>query len=168
MDLNNPLNQGGEVQQAVAPVDINGNAQSSRQYDMSYVERLCVLVMLGAVGATFNVRLRQATGSDDGGEKNLDIPADRIYKSADANSAPVADDTDLASGVLAVPADADNSVYCIEVLQGDLDSDNDFSHVSIDLTDPGAATVVGVVVVAAKSATSHNTGKPSIAEDDPA
>ena len=66
----------------------------------------------------------------------------------------------ISSGIVDVEGSDSDLVLLIEVRANDLDIEDDFSHITIESTDPGMATIVGIVAVhyPPRYADTDNTG----------
>lgn len=126
----------------VAPVDTNGVGASGDKVSLKNYEHCVIAITVGSsegnVGA---VTLKQATLVDGTGSKALAFTS--MWKIA-SNAT---DDTETLTAVTSNTFDigaAAYEKYFIEIDAEDLDIDNDFDVLGVELADPGSAMIVGV------------------------
>lgn len=125
----------------VAPVDINGAGATSDIVNLENYSHATVIVQLGAVGAACAVTLRQAKDVSGTDEKAL---AFSEYYTV-SNTVDVPAKTSATS--LTIAATDDNKKFIFEIEASQLDAANDFSCISCDIADPGAATIAGIDII---------------------
>ena len=119
------------------PVDINGAGHVGDYYNMKYYGKCIFILQQGAVGgvATPAVTLLQATSAAGAGAKALSFTK-RWTKVALTGT--VFTETAVASDTYNQPAVA-NTMNVLEVDAEELDTDNGFTYVSVNVADPAGA-----------------------------
>lgn len=118
-----------DVLTKIDPASYN-SVQNSGWVTLDRVDRAVAVATVGAMTAsgTLDMKLRQA--KDASGTAAKDIPGKAIVQVTQAGG-------------------GSNKVYAIEVRGIELDTENGFSHVSVQLTPAVAASIVGVLVLGA-------------------
>lgn len=137
------------IKLANPPVDGNTAAIVGARVSMAKGERVTFLAFLSASTAAVGVfALKQHNAASSGTTKALSIMNPYFYKLGAATvftkvePVAAADTYDL-STLLAT----DGGIVAFECLQEDLDVDNNFSHVSINMDDTTAAKVVALAYI---------------------
>jgi len=131
------------AKQAFAPVDLNTAAITGARIGMKNGDRLAIVLSFGAsVAATVQVTLRQHDAAVGGTSKDL-VVANKYYHKAGAAEVFTQVEPTVAAALVDASAifAADAGILVLEVLAEDLDVNGEFSHVSIDVADSGAAKV---------------------------
>lgn len=137
------------IKQLTAPVDGNTGPLTGARISMKDCQRVAIIVELGAgTGSTVTLSLKQHNAAAAGTSKALSTLNPYWVKSGvettQTKVEPVAatDTYDLSTRYA-----ADGGVVVFEVLQEDLDVNNGFTHVSLDLADMGTAKLVSVLAI---------------------
>ena len=118
---------------AFAPQDINGATLNEDVVSLKGYEHIDVVISVGNVAGDITVTLKQSSDVAGTGEKALAF--DAMWK--DQTKTTVTSDTfDIAA------ASDDNSIFVIPIDASELDVDNGFDCIRVDLTDPAAAALV--------------------------
>jgi len=166
------LVKGGDVLIATQIANISAAATNGIYASMKHVKRLHILVMLAAGTDTQNVTvsLGQATTSAGGSAKALNIT--KLYTKSGADLAAVNSWTEQTAitrqdavasyvetllGVASIP-----KALLIVVDEDDLDTNNGFTFVRAQLTDPGADARNGAVLYIAAEMSYQGTTKPTL------
>lgn len=130
---------------AAVPKDTTGAAVTGDWVHLKKSGRLMIVIMQGAwAGGTPAVTLKQATDNASGGEKALSFSE---YWQGTALTDDVYARTAVSSDTFNLPATA-NTVTIIEVHCQDLDTDNGFTHVRVNIASPGAnADLISVLYI---------------------
>lgn len=115
-----------------------------------------VILTCGVVGGDIDVTLKQATAVSGTGEKELIFATDKTWQIADYSAADTLTSRTVTSSgatgskVTIANATDDTFVLIIEVDEEDLDVDNDFDCMRVDITDPAAASFVSCLYIGSK------------------
>lgn len=127
---------------AILPKDITGNAQTGLWVNLAYSKKCTIFLIQGAwAGGTPAVTLEQATSAAGAGAKALAF--DRKFSFAQGSGAPdaIAKETfapaTVSSDTFNLPA-AVGTVTAIEIRAGDLDVNNGFKWMRVDVASPGS------------------------------
>jgi len=146
--MNKYFGEKNNVKLAGNIADINGAGFTGERISMANVIRLAILVEFGNQAASgLTMSLKQHDAATGGTTKALEISNYNLTK--------VGTETVFTKHELSTPSDTvavtsiDNKlgVVEIEVLAEDLDRNNGFSHVSVDIADPSASKIVAVSYV---------------------
>lgn len=147
------------IKQAFLPVDLNTAAVTGERVKVEPGHRVSIVVAMGdSTGATVAFTLKQHDAAVSGNSKNLEI-ANKYYKKAGAASAFTKVEPEVAAAVYDLSSDfaAQEGVVVFEVLPEDLDVNNDFNHISIDIADSGAAKLASCLyVIKSKTMPAHS------------
>lgn len=135
------------LKQGVLPADLNGAGATGERINLDVSSRLAIVVAMGdSTGATASFTLRQHDAASAGNSKDLEVSNNYYHKAGAATSfTKVEVSTDTAAYDLSAIFAAEEGIVVFEVLGEDLDVENGFDHVSIDIADPTAAKVIGVM-----------------------
>lgn len=146
------LAEEGHFVNVVPPVDINGAGATGDRFTMAKHRQVAIILTLGVTGAGVDVTLTAADAFSGGNTEDIGFS---YYAEEDANGDVLGDRTTVdAAGF--TTATADDIVYVIEVREDELPEDKPI--LQLNLSDPGAATVVSAVAVL--------TGGPGLLEQD--
>lgn len=138
------------LKQAFLPVDLNTAAVTGNRVSMAGAKKLAIVISLGdSVGATVEFALKQHTAGSGGSSKALSV-INPYFTKAGAATEFTKVEQDAAEDTYDLSADfaAQEGVVVFEVLAEDLDVNNGYTHVSVDVTDSAAAKVgAGVYVL---------------------
>lgn len=136
------------LKQAFVPADLNGAGVTGERVSLSEGYRCAVVLSAGdSTGAGFTVSFQQHDAATGGTSKALNVQVNYYYK-ADAETSFTRvelrpDDSGLAASVdLAAVFAAAEGIVVFEFLPEHLDAENNFSFLSVNIADPGAAKVV--------------------------
>lgn len=141
------------IKMASVPVDGNTAAISGARISMKTGERLVILCAMGdSTGATVEFAIKQHNASSGGTTKALATLNPYFHKVGAATSftkvePTVATDTYTLTTLFT----GDEGLVAFEVLQEDLDVDNNFSHVSVEVTDAAAAKIMAPLYIVHQS-----------------
>lgn len=137
------------AKQAFAPVDLNTAAITGARIGMKAGDRLAVVISLGAsLASTVQVTLKQHNAATAGVTKDL-VVANKYYHKAGAATVFTQVVPTVAAALVDVSTifSTEGGLLVLEVLAEDLDVNGNFSHVSIDVADAGAAKIAAAVYV---------------------
>jgi hypothetical protein len=166
------LVKGGDVIIAAPIQNISAAATNGIWVSMKHLKRLHILVMLAEGTDTQNVTitLGQATSAAGGSAKVLNIT--KLYSKSGANLAAVNSWTERTAiqreASVASFVETDLSVASIPkavlivVDEEDLDTNNGFTFVRAELTDPGAGARNGSILYVAAEMSYQGTTKPTL------
>jgi len=139
--------------------DATGSAQESGTVDMTKYEHATVRIRTGVVATGADdmaVTLKQSTDSSKTSEKALGF--DFMYVSTAASSVPTK--TAVTSDTFDVTGADSAKLWEIEIDAEELDVVNSFDHLHVELTSPGANSVLlGLEIIASQPRTA---GKSSV------
>jgi len=146
------------LKQAFLPVDLNTAAVVGGRISLKDAHRVSIVLCMGdSTGATVEVTLKQHDAASGGNSKNLEV-ANKYYKKAGAATSFSKVEPEVAAAVYNLSSDfaAQEGIVVFEVLPEDLDVSNDFSHLSVNIADSGAAKIASCLyVVHAKNKPAH-------------
>jgi hypothetical protein len=122
--------------QAFPTQDINGATLGEDYVSLKAYEHVGVVINSGNVAGNITVTLKQATAVAGTAEKALAF--DSYWKDG-VKTAVTSDTFDI------LAASDDNTVIVIPIDASELDVDNGFDCLRVDLTDPSAAALVGCI-----------------------
>jgi hypothetical protein len=166
------LVKGGDVLIAVPIANISAAATNGIYASMKHIKRLNILVLLGAGTDTQNITftLGQATTAAGGSLKALNITS--VYYKAGADLSAVNSWTEhtvvdredsVASLVETVSGVASlQKAFLFVVDEEDLDTNNGFTFVRVEMTDPGAGARNGSIVYIATEMSYQGISKPTL------
>jgi hypothetical protein len=146
------------VNLAAEPADINGGATTGDYFDLSKFERVLVVLAMGdgTAGNDVDIKVYQAQDNAGTGAKVLNaLQTGRIYTRYAADLATHLAQTAWTKVTQATadeayePTDNGEAVgsICLELRAGDLDVQNDFTHIRADLTNPGASKICALLYI---------------------
>lgn len=137
------------MKQAFAPVDLNTAAVVGARVSMAGCDKIAIVLSMGSsTGAAVGISLKQHNAASSGTSKALEVINPYFHKAGSATKftkveQTVAEDTyDLASLFA-----ADGGIVVFEVLAEDLDVNNGFTHISVEVADSGAGKIAGGMYV---------------------
>lgn len=134
------------LKQAFGPADAD-TAQTGARIGLAKGFRVAIVISMGtSTAAAVIASLKQHNAASGGTSKALSV-ANPYYVKAGAATAFTKVEPSSASDSVDVSATfaADGGLLVLEVLAEDLDVNNNFSHVSVDLADSTAAKIVSGV-----------------------
>jgi len=147
--MNNYLAEGRVLKLGALPQDANGSAITGERISMKEVSRLAIVVQMGdSTGAAVNLTLRQHDAASAGNSKDLEV-ANAYYHKAGAavKFTKVEPSAAAASYDLASIFAGEEGVVVLEVLESQLDVNNGFDHVSLNVADSTATKIFSVLYV---------------------
>lgn len=137
------------LKQAFAPVDLNTAAVVGSRVSMAGADKIAIVISLGAsTGAAVEIALKQHDAASSGNTKALAVSNPYFHKAGSATKFTKVEQTvDEDTYDLASLFAADGGVVVFEVLAEDLDVNNGYSHISVNVADSGAAKVGGGMYV---------------------
>ena len=125
------------IAQVAPPVDINSTGIVGDWVGLGKYEHAGMVILIGNIAGTTAVTLQQAINNAGGSAKAL--PFDFVWKN-NVKTAVVSDTFDITGS-------DDNTVWQIPIDASELDVDNGFSHIQLNLSDPSAAAIVAASYV---------------------
>lgn len=148
--MNHYLAEGKGLKIGVLPADLNGSGATGLRLNMKEVNRVAIVVQMGdSTGATASFTLRQHDAASAGNSKDLEV-ANKYYHKAGAATVFTQVEPTVAAATYDLSSifAAEEGIAVFEVTEQQLDRENDFAFVSLDVADPGAAKIVSVLYVA--------------------
>lgn len=139
--MNQFLMEKSSLKLAHLPVDMNTAAITGARIKMNLGDRLAIIVAMGtSTAALAQFTLRQHNAASSGTSKNLSVD-NPYYKKAGAATVFTKVEPSVAAAAYDLSTDfaADGGLVVFEVLQEDLDVNNGFAWVSLDIADSTAA-----------------------------
>lgn len=136
------------IKQAFAPVDLNTAAVAGERVSMADAEKIAIVISLGTslTGAAVQATLRQHDAAAAGNSKDLVVGHAYFHKADGASEFTKVVPASAAALVDASATfDTAGGVLVLEVNAQDLDHENGFTYVSVDLAD-GAVAKIGAGV----------------------
>lgn len=143
------LMERANIKQLIAPADLAAGANTGARLSMRNVLRVAIIVSVGAstTGDTPTVALLQHDAASSGTSKALAISNPYFVKNgSETKFTKTAVDTAVDSFVLTSDLTADGGIAVFEVLAENLDRDNGFTHISVNMADVGANAKIGEVL----------------------
>ncbi len=138
------------AKQAAGPVDANTAAITGNRFDMKGFDRVAFIISLaaGTTTTTHGFTLRQHNAASSGTSKDVAVNNPYYHKIGAATNFTKVDVAVAASvyDLHSILADS-ASIVVFEVLAEQLDVDNGFRWVSLDIADSGGAQLVSVLAV---------------------
>lgn len=130
--------------QTLAPQDITGGAATGSYLSMANADNAALIISTGAIASAaddMTVTVSQATDTSGTGAKTLPI-VDAWTCTASGRTAET-----VTSNSITIDSDDDNKTFVIPIRAQYLDNDNDFIAVAVNITSPGAnSVIVGAVI----------------------
>jgi hypothetical protein len=147
--MNHYLAEGKALKIGVLPVDANTAAITGERISLKEMDRVAIVVQMGdSTGATVDFTLRQHDAASAGNSKDLEVANAYYHKAGAATSFTKVEPTVASAGYdLSAIFGANEGIVVFEVSEAQLDVENGFSHVSIDIADSAAAKLVSVIYV---------------------
>lgn len=146
---NSLLLETSNLKQSFAPIDLNAAGATGERVSMAASQRIAIVISLGAsLASTVSIALKQHDAASAGNSKILELTNPYFVKAGTATKftkvdVETAEDTyDLSTTFSTV-----GGLVVFEVLSEDLDVNNGFSHISVDIAAAGAAKVGAAVYV---------------------
>ena len=138
------LMEKANLKQIGEPVDGNTAAITGARVSMASGERLSIVVSMGdSTAALVSFSLKQHNAASGGTTKALSIDNAYFHKVGAATSFTKVEPTSATDAYdLSALFAGEPGVVVFEVLQENLDVQNNFSHVSIDIADTTAAKII--------------------------
>lgn len=143
------LMERANIKQIIAPADLAAGANTGARLSMKNALRVSIILSMGAstTGDTPTLAFKQHDAASAGNSKALAIGQSYYVKNgAETKFTKTAVDTKTDSFVLTSDLTADGGIAVFEVLAEDLDRDNGFTHISVDMPDAGANAKIGEVL----------------------
>lgn len=137
------------VKLVTAPVDLNTAAVTGDRVDLKGNKKVAFVISMGtSTGATVQFDLKQHNAASSGTSKALSI-ANVYYKKAGAATSftKVEPTVEASSYDLSTDFAANGGVVIFEVNEDQLDTNNGFGWVSVDIADSGAAKLGSVIAI---------------------
>jgi len=133
--------------QAGVPADLNTTGLTGARIKMDKGYRCSVIVSMGdSVGATVEVTLKQHNAPSAGTSKDLASAKPYFHKAGAATSfTKVTPESAAALKDLSAIFAAEEGLLVLDINAEELDINNGFTHFSVDIADPAAAKIFGVV-----------------------
>lgn len=119
--------------------DLNtGQSTSYIGLDKGY--RLAVVIDVASHASDLDITFKQATSAAGAGVKDL-VVNNAYFVKAGAATSFTKKDSPAAANIVEADLNAAAGILVVEVLAEDLDRNNAFTHVKVDIADPGGARV---------------------------
>lgn len=138
------------IKLAAAPQSMNATPVEGSRISLKEHKRVAIAISCAAsAAAVLSVTLRQHNAASAGTSKNLEVDNVYFHKIGSATKFTKVEPVAKAA-VYALGSDVGNNtaVLVFEVLQEDLDVNNDFSHVSVNIVGDATARIVSAIYVA--------------------
>jgi len=128
----------------IAPIDATGAARTSSYIDVSGAENFAIVIETGVIASAaddMDITIKQATDTSGASTKALTF--------TEAYTATTSGKTaeTVTSGAITVTATDDGKVFVIPLRQEQLDADNGFKTIAVNITSPGAnAALISVTL----------------------
>lgn len=145
--MNKQLLFNNNLKQVHAPVDLNVAAITGARIALGKGEKIAIMMSLGtSVAAILQFAFKQHTAAAAGTTKALPISNVYYYKAGAATVftkvEPSADSDTLDLSTIFA---ADGGIVVLEINQDDIDANNNYTHVSVDIADSAAAKLASTV-----------------------
>lgn len=138
------LNQCAKIVFGTAPANYTGSASTSDIVSLKNYDRATVIIQTGAwAGGTAAVTLKQASDVSATGAKALAFT--RQFTNVADTTSDTLTDTTVTSNTFNLSAA--NAIHVIEVKATDLDMDNDFDCLRVDVASPGSNNDLYSVII---------------------
>lgn len=147
--MNQFLLETKQIVQVMEPVDLNTAAVTGARVKMAKFDRICILIALGdSTGATVEFTLKQHTAASGGTSKDLAI-LNPYYKKAGAATIFTKVEPSVAAATYDLSSDfaAEPGLVAFEVLSDQLDVNNGFYWISLNIADSTAAKIGSAVYI---------------------
>jgi hypothetical protein len=137
------------MKNAFLPVDLNAGANTGARVSLGKHKRVAVVITMGdSTAAVVGISFQQHNAASGGTSKALSIANKYFHKAGTATAFTQVEPTVEASSFdLAVQFASQEGIVVFEILAEDLDVNNDFSHISVDIADTTAAKVGAAVYI---------------------
>lgn len=134
--------------QVAAPADLNTAAVTGARIKLDKGYRCAVVCSFGdSTAAVTDITLYQHDAASSGNSKVLAVKNSYFYKVASATTFTEVEVTTAASNFVPVVLAADEGILVFDVLAEDLDRDNDYAWLSVNVADSTAAKVMSALYV---------------------
>lgn len=135
------------IKQGIAPQSVTGSTVSGARVPLQDMHRVAVVISVAAAAsAALSATLKQHDAASAGNSKDLSVSNLYYHKSgAETSFTKVEPSAAAAAYDLFALIGTDAGVVVLEVLQEDLDVENDFDHISVDVAGDTTARVLGAV-----------------------
>lgn len=147
--MNQFLGESQGVKAAILPVDANTAAITGERISVAKGESVSIIVQMGdSTGAVVDFTLKQHDAASAGNSQNLSI-ANKYYKKAGAATVFTQVEPSVAAANYVLSSDfaAQEGIVIFEVNSDQLDTNNGYSYVSIDMADSTAAKIVSATYI---------------------
>lgn len=137
------------LKQVAVPADLNGAAVTGARISMGECAKVAVVLSFGdSTAAVTSVSFQQHDAASSGNSKALTIASPYFYKVASSTSFTKVDLASAASTIAPTVLAADEGVYVFEILAEEIDVDNGYAWVSVNVADSTAAKLMsGLYIV---------------------
>ena len=135
--------------QAFNPVDLDAAAATGARVALKAGQKLSVIIQMGdSTAAVVTPSFQQHDAASGGNSKALSI-ANNYYKKAGSDTSFTKVEVDTAASSFALAADfaSQEGIVIFEINTEDLDVNNGFNHVSVNLADTTAAKIGAALYV---------------------
>lgn len=140
------LSEKNSFKQVAAPADLNGAAVTGARVRLDKAFKVAIVCSFGdSVAAVTSLALQQHDAAAAGNSKALEIKNHYFHKVAAAAKFTKVELSAAASTIAPVVFAADEGILVVEILAEDLDRDNGFDHVSVNVADSTAAKIMSAV-----------------------
>ena len=135
------------LKQAILPQDIASAGANGERISMGEGHKIAIVIECNAGAGNVVASLQQHDAASGGNSKVLNV-FNHYYIKKDAETKFTKTEVDPEVGVASVDAALAGVKGCLvlEILDTDLDINNGFNHISVDIADPGAsAKIIGAM-----------------------
>lgn len=138
----------------VLPVNLNGAGQTGARLNLREFHRVAIVIQYGdSTSAAVGVTLQQHDAASAGNSKNLSVANPYYHKvAAETSFTKVEPSSEAAVYDLASLFADDEGIVVFEVTEDQLDAENDFAFLSVDLASAGATDKLVSVLYVGESA----------------
>lgn len=146
--MNKYFGEKNNVKLAGNVADINTTGLTGERVRMSNVIRLAIVVAFGSqAGTGLAITLQQHDAATAGNSKALEIQNFNLVKKGVETVFTKTELSTPSDAITVADIGAKSGIVEIEILSEDLDRDNNFDHVSVNIADPAASKIVAVSYV---------------------
>lgn len=140
------------IKQAGVPADLNASSLTGARVNLSSGDRLAIVVSMGdSTAAVTDFTLRQHDAASAGNSKDLEITNPYFTKVGSDTTFTKNEISTATANIVPTVFAGDEGVVVFEVLSEDLDVNNGFAWVSLNIADPTAAKIFAAVYVVGKN-----------------
>jgi hypothetical protein len=136
------------MKQVAAPADLDGAAVTGARIKLDKGFKLAIVCSFGdSTAAVTDFTLQQHDAASSGNSKALAVQNHYYHKVASASVFTKVELSSAASNIVPTVLAADEGIIVLEVTAGDLDRDNDYAWVSVNVADSTAAKLMSALYI---------------------